>query len=41
MEMYFGGAALWSANWVDRTKAGAFMAEMGRIWNAHWSDPDE
>ena len=41
MEMYFGGAALWSAGWVDRTKAGAFMAEMGRIWNAHWSDPDE
>ena len=41
MEMYFGGAALWSANWVNRTKAGAFMAEMGRIWNAHWSDPDE
>ena len=41
MEMYFGGAALWSADWVDRTKAGAFMAEMGRIWNAHWSDPDE
>ena len=41
MEMYFGGAALWSANWKDRTKAGAFMAEMGRIWQASWSDPDE
>ena len=41
MEMYFGGAALWSANWADRTKADAFMAEMERIWQASWSDPDE
>ena len=41
IEMYFGGAALWSLSWVDRTKAGAFMAEMERIWHAHWSDPDE
>ena len=41
MEMYFGGAALWSANWVDRTKAFVFVSEMARIWHAHWSDPDE
>ena len=41
MEMYFGGAALWSANWADHTKADAFMAEMERIWQASWSDPDE
>ena len=34
-------ARAWSARWEDRTKAGAFMAEMGRIWHAHWSDPDE
>ena len=41
IEMYFGGAALWSANWVDRTKAFVFVSEMARIWHASWSEPDE
>ena len=33
-EMYFHGARLWSWDWVDRTKAAAFIAEMERIYDA-------
>ena len=33
-EMYFHGARAWSDNWVDRTKASAFVVEMARIFDA-------
>ena len=33
-EMYFHGARAWSDNWVDRTKASAFVVEMARIYDA-------
>ena len=33
-EMYFHGARVWSWDWVDRTKAAAFIAEMERIYDA-------
>ena len=33
-EMYFHGARAWSDDWVDRTKASAFVVEMARIYDA-------
>ena len=33
-EMYFHGARAWSDDWVDRTKASAFVVEMARIFDA-------
>ena len=33
-EMYFHGVRAWSDDWVDRTKASAFVVEMARIYDA-------
>ena len=35
IEMHDTTARAWSDDWEDRTKANAFIAEMGRIWNAY------
>ena len=33
-EMYFHGVRAWSDDWVDRTKASAFVVEIARIYDA-------
>ena len=35
-EMYFHGARAWSDDWVDRTKASAFVVEMARIYDTSY-----
>ena len=35
-EMYFHGARAWSWDWVDRTKAAAFIVEMSRIYDTSY-----